>query len=412
MGIINNWLKKLNPAQPAIAASEGDSLPTNITSYKQAYSEIEVIHRSIEICINALAEVPFEVNGGPAKKITKLLNKRPNPFQDRQRFFRGLFLDFYLDGNAFIYYDNTTEGGALYHLPANDMVIVPDPKYFVKRYEYNPIVGSNDIFSSSSQANKGTTAITFNRDEIIHIRNDSDSSIYRGDSKLKNLERLIELYYSMISFQQQFFKNNAVPGFVLSTDNVLSKKVKERLLEDWRVNYTTMFKGARSPAILDGGLKVDPFSNVNFRELDFEASVERLQIDMAKALGVPYVMLKSGNNANIGNNQALFYLHTIIPILDQFASAFQLKFGPDATITPDKLSVAALRPDTKAQALFYSTLVNGGIITPNEARAGLRFVKDEDPESDKIRIPRNIAGSAVDPSKGGRKPNSDTINNS
>ena len=34
-------------------------------------------------------------------------------------------------------------------------------------------------------------------------------------------------------------------------------------------------------------------------------------MDMAKALGVPYVLLKSGNNANIDANQKLFYLHTI-----------------------------------------------------------------------------------------------------
>ena len=68
------------------------------------------------------------------------------------------------------------------------------------------------------------------------------------------------------------------------------------------------------PAILDGGLKIDQFSQVKFSELDFESSVERLQQDMAKSLGVPYVLLKSGNNANIDANQKLFYQHTVVPI--------------------------------------------------------------------------------------------------
>jgi hypothetical protein len=44
--------------------------------------------------------------------------------------------------------------------------------------------------------------------------------------------------------------------------------------------------------------------------------------------------------------------------------------------------------------------VNAGIITPNEARVAMNF--DELPDADEIRIPQNIAGSAVDPSQGGR----------
>ena len=43
---------------------------------------------------------------------------------------------------------------------------------------------------------------------------------------------------------------------------------------------------------------------------------------MAKAIGVPYVLLKSGNNANIDANQKLFYLHTILPMFNQFVQPF------------------------------------------------------------------------------------------
>ena len=89
---------------------------------------------------------------------------------------------------------------------------------------------------------------------------ENELSIFRGVSKLKPILNLMELYFYMIKFQRQFFKNNALPGFVLTTDNILSKRVKERLLESWRASYTTIFDGARNPAILDGGLKIDEFS--------------------------------------------------------------------------------------------------------------------------------------------------------
>jgi hypothetical protein len=52
--------------------------------------------------------------------------------------------------------------------------------------------------------------------------------------------------------------------------------------------------------------------------------------------------------------------------------------------------------------MYYTTLVNGGIISPNEAREGLRLSRSTDPEMDKIRVPQNIVGSATDPSQGGR----------
>jgi len=397
------WVsEKLNPVQPSIAAQEPFSSPENIVDFKKAYREIEIVHRSVDIIINALIEVPIVVEGGPpAKKVHKLISLKPNPFEDRVRLFRRAFLDFFLDGNAFFYYDKETEGNALYVIPANDMEIVPDEKAFVSHYNYLLRNKSeSDLFGYGKS--RKAESIQFLPNEIIHVKSENEESIFRGYSRLRPCERLFELYYYMINFQRQFFKNNAVPGFVLTTENVLSQKIKYRLLESWRQSYTSLFNGARSPAILDGGLKIDKFSQVNFNELDFENSIERIQQDMGKALGVPYVLLKSGNNANIAANQVLFYNHTILPILEQFCSAFSHFFNNNISVRPDKTAILALQPDNRTQAIYYSTLVNTGIITPNEAREGLRFDKIIDEDSDNIRIPQNITGSATDATQGGR----------
>ena len=351
------WLsQKLNPIQPTIASMHPYVVPETIVEFEQAYREIEIVHRSIDMVINACVDTPLKVCGKtPAKKVNRLLNVRPNPFEDRNRFFRRALLDFQ----------------------------------------------GTDFFGYNKETRKNTN-IRFEANEIIQVMNENTSSIFRGTSKLKPLIRLIELYYYMINFQRQFFKNNAIPGFVLTTENILSKRVKERLLESWRNSYTTIFDNARHPAILDGGLKIDQFSQVKFSELDFESSVERLQQDMAKSLGVPYVLLKSGNNANIDANQKLFYQHTVVPILNQFCSAFSLYFNNAVEITPNKLEVPAMRPDERTQSIYYSTLVNTGIITPNEARVGLGFPSIDG--EDGIRVPQNITGSATDATQGGRPP--------
>jgi HK97 family phage portal protein len=397
---------KLNPAQPSIASLEPFASPETIVDFEQAYREIEVIHRSVDMIINAMCEIPFVVGGGASKKVNKLLNIKPNPFEDRVRLFRRAFLDFQLDGNAFFYYDGTD----LYLLPANDVEVVPDDRTFVSHYNYlvhNQQANDFYGFGRGKQTSKAES-IRFEPQEIIHVMAENENSIFRGTSKLKPILNLMELYYYMIKFQRQFFKNNALPGFVLTTENILSKRVKERLLESWRASYTTIFDGARNPAILDGGLKIDEFSTKSFDQLDFENSIERIQQDMAKALGVPYVLLKSGNNANIDANQKLFYLHTILPLLNQFCSAFSHFFNGGVDIRPDRLSVPALQPDNRTQAVYYSTLVNTGIITPNEAREGLRFPKLEN--NDNIRIPQNITGSATDATQGGRPSEEESTN--
>lgn len=393
------WIaEKLNPAQPSLAAAEPYASPETILDFEQSYREVDVVNRSVELIINGLIEVPLIVEGGgPVKKIDKLLNRSPNPFEDRVKLFRRAFLDYILDGNAFFYYDRTN----LYVLPANDVEIIPDEKTFISHYNFLiRNIQQSTTYGYGRQTTRQESSLKFGTDEIIHIKSDNEDSIYRGSPRLKSIRRLIELYYYLINFQRQFFKNNGVPGIVLQTDSILSPKVKERALEQWKQSYSTIYGGARSPAILDGGLKVNPYGQVKFSELDFEESVERIQQDIAKALGVPYVLLKSGNNANISANQVLFYNHTIIPILEQFCSSFSHFFNFDTIIRPDRAAVAALRADEKTQAMYYSTLVNTGIITPNEARTGLRFPHRDD--CDEVRIPRNITGSAANPALGGR----------
>ena len=72
------WLaEKLNPAQPSIASLEPYASPEAIVDFEQAYREIEIVHRSVDIVNNALIEVPLVIEGGsPSKKVHKLLYYR------------------------------------------------------------------------------------------------------------------------------------------------------------------------------------------------------------------------------------------------------------------------------------------------------------------------------------------------
>lgn len=381
----NSWFEKSNPAQEVIAMREGSNVSTDaVITYLTAFDKLETVNRGTNMIVSACSSLDYDVKGKEFDSIVQgvrqktlhtLLNFRPNPYQSCQEFRNNIFKDFILEGNIFIYYD----GVFIYHLPAIDMVVHPDPKTFVAKYTYNNITD-------------------FGPNEIIHIKDLNSTSIYRGSSRLSSAERNIKILWKQQNFQEQFFQNGAVAGIVFTTDNTLSEQAKDRTIARWAVKYSPT-NGARKPMILDSGLKPSPISQATFQDMDFDNSIKTHDTKILKALGVPPILLDGGNNANISPNLRLFYLETVMPIVNKYVSAMERFFGYDlGAVTSD---VSALQPELKDIAAYHSTLVNAGILTANEARVELRYEKDSDPKSDTLRIPANIAGSAANPSVGG-----------
>lgn len=381
-----DWFKeKLNPAQELISHSEGFNISTTAPiSYQLAFDRLEAVNRGVNMIVSACASLDYDVKdknsdglvpGIRAKTINNLLNVKPNPYQSIQELRSNIFLDFLLEGNVFLHFD----GVFLYHLPASMVQIISDPKTFVAGYKYQGMVD-------------------FAPNEVVHFRDLSKNSIYRGNSRLSSADRNIRILYKMHDFQENFFDNGAVPGFALATDNTLSQVAKDKTIQNWVTKYNPR-NGAKKPIIIDSGLKPVQLFTTSFKEMDFETSVSSHNVKILQALGVPPILLDGGNQANISPNLRLFYLETVLPIVRKYISAMEFLSGYD--IDAITANVSALQPELKDIAAYNVGLVNGGIITPNEARAELRYPKDIDPASDKLRIPANIAGSAVQPNSGG-----------
>jgi HK97 family phage portal protein len=389
MGTITNirhWLvEKLNPAQERIAQGEGTNLGSEakLITYRQAFKKLESVNRSVSMVVNAAASLDYDikdkihdgvVSGIRQKSLNTLLNFRPNPYQSALEFRQCIFTDLLLEGNAFVHYDGTF----LYHLPAENVEIMTDTKTFIKGFKYNGLVD-------------------FKESEVFYFRDTSSESIYRGASRLEAAERSVKILYSMQQFQEQFFDNGAVFGLVLTSDNTLSQIAKEKTINYWLQKYSTK-NGGKRPIILDSGLKPHNITDASFKEMDFDQSIKTHSEKIMTAVGVPPILLMGGNNANISPNLRLFYLETVIPAVRKYVSTLERYFGYD--VEPITSNVSALQPELKDIAQYHVALVNGGVITPNEARKELRY--DSMDGHDDLRIPANIAGSAADPSQGGR----------
>jgi HK97 family phage portal protein len=387
--ILGREEEKLNPAQRYYDHKVEPSREP-IYNYERAYEELEIVNRGVNMIVDDSAEIgtivgmatkgTAVVKGIKRSRVDLLLNTEPNPFQDINTFRRNCIIDLILDGNIFIYFD----GVHLYHLPASKMIIHASDTTYIEKFTFNE-------------------KITYSPSEIIHVKENSFYSIYRGVPRLSPALRTMQLMTSMRKFQDNFFKNGAVPGLVLKSPNTLSEKIKERMLMSWQARYKPD-AGGRRPLILDGGIEVDSISNVNFKELDFQSATEETEKTILKALGIPPILLDSGNNANLRPNMRLYYLETILPIVTKLNYALERFFGYE--LSEDLTGIPALQPELRDSAQYYSALVNAGIITPNEARDNLGFEGIEG-HSD-LRVPANIAGSAANPDLGGRPIEGDT----
>ncbi len=375
--------EKLNPAQYNIGSNKIESSREPSFSYERAYEDLEIVNRGVNMIVDDVAEIHTVVSreasfrgvvpGIKASKVDLLLNKSPNPYQDINSFKRNLITDFIIDGNIFIYFD----GVHLYHLPATDVKIHADKQTYIEKFT---------MFDT-----------TFSPDEIIHIKENSFHSIYRGVPRLKPALRTMVLMRNMRAFQDNFFKNGAVPGLVLKSPNTLSEKIKERMMISWQARYRPD-AGGRRPLILDGGIEVDKISNVNFKEMDFQSAILENEKIILKSLGIPPILMDSGNNANIRPNMRLYYLETVLPIVRKLNYGLERYFGFE--LREDISNIPALQPELRDSSSYYTSLVNGGIITPAEARKALGF--DFVAGTEDIRVPANIAGSATNPDQGGR----------
>jgi HK97 family phage portal protein len=384
--------EKLNPAQDEIVDDYGETHSPSVKHYtnQQAYEKLEVVNRGINLITDAASGMKLDVgeilefSGSPTrirkKKINSLLNFQPNPYYNSDTFKRNIFMDLLLEGDAFVYWD----GVYLYHLPALNVEIIADKITFIKGYKY----GDEE----------------FKPNEVIHIRENSGMSIYTGTSRLDAAKESMELLLTMQDYQQNFFDNSAIPGLVLSTPNPLSQRVKDRIVGQWVSRYNPK-KGGRKPMIIDGDFKMESLSKYNFNELDFNDSIMTQENKILKALGVPPILLDSGNNANITPNLRMFYITTILPLVEKYVQALEVYFGYD--IKPVTQDVLALRPELRDLSAYLTGLTNAGIISRNEARAEVRYPEHDQEFADDLILPANIAGSAVDPNVGGAPNNNE-----
>lgn len=409
---IKSWLfTKKNPVQSDIKDKEptGETATPNKRTATDSYKLDPVFNRCVNILVDSQAEVKITVgkklNVTPLAKglsemnrkdstaskatLAKLLEIKPNLFQDANSFWRLLLTDYWMSGRAFAVWDGT----ALYHIPETE----------VKVYS-----GSNNIVEYYMFGDRRLST-----DEVIFIKDNSymqgvGASAISANSRYKAAENDIIRKDKLSSFKERYLDNGTMLGLILETESVLSKSFKDKLLDTINVNFNTKNgKFMNSAIILDGGLKAKNTAQIDMGQLGINEDKKAHNEAICTQMGVPPILLEGGNNANIRPNIDLMFSLTILPNLKKFTGQLSAFFGYSFDL--DTSDVFALSPDTQKEATRVTQLVNNGLITADEGRLMLGLSALKLPETTQIRVPQNIQGSGtgVSGQEGGRPANED-----
>jgi len=342
------------------------------TAFANTYEAISVLSRCIDLIINTAAEVEFIIvedigvlyKRSEYSRFERLL-ARPSSSQSELDFRKQIYRDLIFQGNNFIY-----------HL-GDELQILDNVEY---TNDDKPIVGKRRL----------------EEHRLAHTRLLTEKGRQYGTPYLKRIDSEISLIAKMLKFQENFFKNHGFPGVILESDHPLSKRTKENLAEEFMSMFAIMQGNSSKPFILDNSMKMKDVQK-NFRDLQFIESINNLSSNIISSLGVPEVLIKGGNNANISPNVKIFVYMTVAPFVDAVASELTKllhNFYPGTKklkVVGNYDSVKAVKDDFLKLAGSVRALYTVGLISQNEGRRRLGY---EDVENgDTFLTPANISGS-------------------
>lgn len=227
---------------------------------------------------------------------------RPNPFQTKGEFYEKTMINKLLTGESFILKVRDASGTVreLWNLRPDMMRIVidkNDPK-LIKGYEFV----------------SATTKTMFAPEDIIHDAYPSPLEEFGGLSALSAARVRVDTEEFASKYQSNFFKNNARPDFILSSENKIDNNQKENIKEAWEKRH----KGAGNSgkgAFLEGGLKYQQVS-ISQKEMDYIESMRFTRDDILVAFQVPKPIVAITDDVNLANAKTameIFLSETIEP---------------------------------------------------------------------------------------------------
>src|SRR5437870_11435261 len=151
----------------------------------------------------------------------------------------------------------------------------------------------------------GATAHNYRPDEIIHFRYPDPKDPYTsGLAPLRACWEQAALTSDYLAFKKATWENSAVPGALVSPDQVIGEEERDRLEAQWNAKFRR--GGAGRALVAESGMKVSLLTH-SMGDLAALAEYGKTKEDVANAFHVPLSFLTS--ETNLANLQAAEHQH-------------------------------------------------------------------------------------------------------
>ena len=282
-----------------------------------------------------------------------------------------------LYGNAFAYIncDRTTALAALVPLDAGSMQVVWD--------DANILDGQRKLVYRYTDPRNGAT-YTILPEEILHFRAFSTNGIMgrpAGAVLRETLQANAEVEGAIRSTISNGFSGTIVLTYTSDLSKTKQKELQAQIKELLSNSNATILP-------LPAGMEASNITNDvgNYYQIVKESKAE----DISALFGIPLAMLNrmggTGAATFSASQMMQFFSQTIAPILEQYAAELSVK------LLSERQRNAGLRfgtvndvfdtLDAQSKASVLCSYTGAGILTPNEARASLKYPRLDSPEAD------------------------------
>jgi HK97 family phage portal protein len=340
----------------------GLSMQTYDASYvPTAYACVMANARAVSMCYPKHVVVNDE--GEHEKSLTSPASRvlrTPNSYQTFPQFMLNTVATMLFEGEAFIGLerDNRFAVNAMHLMPKRSCSPYVEPE-------------TNEIFyslGSNPMTPSGMKYMIPARD-MIHIRQYTPRHPLIGESSLAAAALSLGVNVALSTNQVAFYSQMSRPSGILSTDAALTKDQMLAL----RAAFDEQSKGMNAGKIpvLSNGLKFQPMG-VTSTDADTILALKMSQEQIASVFGVPLPVIGDLSSATMNNTEAIvnLWLSTGLgSLLENLERSFDVAFGLDGNTQYIEFDpVSLLRMDFAARVDGLTKSIQGGLLSPNEAR--------------------------------------------
>jgi HK97 family phage portal protein len=348
----------------------------------------------VEACVSAYAQTLAQCqlnhwidlgNGGRQRVTNSALSRvmrAPNDYQTASDFILNAVRSLFLEGNAYaLALRNDRYEVSSLHLmrPANCWAEPIQGEVFYS-------LGGNTVINSRLDALDYGPLSNVPARDVFHVKLHSSWNILRGETPLAAAAMSLAAGNAALSQMATFYANQARPSGTLQTDLTLTATQVTELRARWEEQSKGLQAGGTP--ILTNGLKFAPIS-VNAADAQFAEMMKYSDQQIAQVYGIPMAII--GSEAQpMGSTEALmaFWISKGLGFaLNQVELAIDRLFGLskiDGEYSEFDTSIL-LRSAFKDRIDALTKAVQGGIYSPNEARALESLPAAEDGDEPRVQ---------------------------